>query len=212
MWQFTDATTTCAATLHNHIAPCDTHTCRVVHTKVHIHSMVLPSHWTSVHNNMQKTLQVLCGIRIGVAAKLLKERKSRWGRRESEADHIPRYALPAEHCGGLPYRSLWARDSYAHMGIRHAGRNTLCFVAGWGISADSSRKGTPPNGGFSLSVFSLSISLSPSLSLIQQKEEAGTERGWRFWRLLDTITAPDLIRTYCKTAAGRTYKAWRYLF
>jgi len=69
--------------------------------------MVLPSHWTSVHNNMQKTLQVLCGIRIGVAAKLLKERKSRWGRKEWEADHIPRCALPAEHCVGVRSCAWW---------------------------------------------------------------------------------------------------------
>lgn len=213
MWQFIDATTTCVATWHNCTAPCDTHT-RTLHAKVHTYSMVLPSHWTSAHNNMQKTLPVLCGIRFGVAAKLLKGRKSRRWRKESETDHTPRCALPAEHCGGLPYPSLWDRDSYSHMGIRLAGSNTLCFVAGWGILADSSRKSTPPNGGFSLSVFSLSISLSPfhSLSLIEHKEEAEIEWGRRFWRLLDTITALDSIHMYCKTAASEKYKKWRYLF
>ncbi len=116
------------ATWHNRSAPYDTHT-HTLHTKVH---MVLPSHWTSVHNNMQKTLPVLCGIRIGVAAKLLKGRESRRGRKKSEMDHIPQCALPAEHCGGLPYPSLWDRDSYSHMGIRHqACREKYAMLCSW---------------------------------------------------------------------------------
>lgn len=186
VWQSTDATTTCVATWHNRSPPCDTHTC-TLHTKVHTYGMVLPSHWTSVHNNMQKTLQVLCGIRTGVAAKLRTGWNSRRGRKESETDHIPRCTLPAEHCGGLPYPSLWARDSYSHMGFRHAGR-TMLFVAGWGISADSSRKSTPPHRGFSLSVFSLSLSLS-LFNTAQRRD-----RNWVRVKILEVVWCYNCTR------------------
>lgn len=127
--------------------------------------MVLPSRWTSAHNNMQKTLQVLCGIRIGVVARQIKK--------EEEQSRITSLGVRSQQSvaagcriglSGLVTRMhTWASGMQGE--IRYASWQDKAFQ----LTAEGK---TPPNGGFSLH---LSLTLSLSLSLIQHKEVSGSE-------------------------------------
>lgn len=114
----------------------------LTHTHIHQVISVLPSHLSSVHNNMQKTLQFSCGISVTVTAELLKQKKKeeeeerKW---KVGSGYIPKRMSASPTLLQLCVLLLLSY-THARMVGGHAGRAVLRLTAERNILADNGQR------------------------------------------------------------------------
>lgn len=124
-----DTEGTCAH-YHNH-TPAHTHTHQVI--------SVLPSHLSSVHNNMQKTLQFSSGISVTVTAELLQPKEEEERKWKVGSGYIPKRMSASPTLLQLCILLLLSH-THAHMVGGHAGRAVLRLTAEGNLLADNGQR------------------------------------------------------------------------